>query len=324
METLPPGSLTLNAPGVTLVTRTGPGVTATPLAGGVHFDAPEGGQVRWRVLDVGGQDVIPDADTFVRGLEWRFARVSLPEPAVPIALHGLEDRSALYDAPGRSAALRAGSDPSADPLRPRPLMRVVTSGWATSVERALVLHRLLGQERFAARWVLSGADPDPTTLTGYDRMLVTVAGGGELSWIDPACGPCARGELSTDLLGKPAIGGAPRFLRSGHLSRASASRRRFEVAFDATEAAALWLPSAVWDTEPERRAAVIRAPPRHGGRTLTRAEGLDTPGVPVRVELVGTRPPQSPFDASDPPWSGGWSDAPPADTAPVDPSSASD
>jgi hypothetical protein len=297
----------------------GVGVEAAP--GSIRFVAPEGGEVRWRALEVGGVGVIPDIDTFVRGLEWRFARVSLPEPAVPVSLHGIADREALFDGIlALARALRADAPPGHDPLRPRPLMRVVSSGWATSVERALVLHRLLLQERFAARWVLTGPHADPTTLTGYDRMLVTVEVDGETRWIDPSCAECAPGEVSVALLGCAAIGGAPQVPSApGHLARRlRIVGDRFEATFDASGAAARWLREAVASVESDRRDATLAEHLGMPGAAVGTIDGLTTLGAPVHVSLSGTRAPRDPFPHGEPPWSGGWADVASTDNAPMD------
>jgi len=208
VRTLAPGSsLTLVGPGVVWRTTAGPGVTVVPVQDGVRFEAPSGGEARWRVERAGDASVIPDLATFVAGIDWKFARVSLPEPAVPVELRGRRERAALYDDLLRLVGdLRPGALPGVSDLAPRPLNRAWRSGWATPVERALIFHRFLGQERYRAGWVLTGDAADPETLTGYDHLLVTVYVDGALRWVDPTCTVCAPGEVGTRWLGKPALG----------------------------------------------------------------------------------------------------------------------
>ncbi|MFZ5481309.1 MAG: hypothetical protein ACOZNI_31405 [Myxococcota bacterium] len=323
VETIPPGSLTLTSPGVAWVATAGPGVAVEEVEGGVRFVAPEGGEVRWRVASVGGRPVIPDVATFVAGLDARFAAASLPEPAVPFDLKilfrnlGADDRQRAEILLGEVRALVDAALPGAEPLRPRQLNKAWRSGWATSVERGLVLHRMLGQERIAARWVLTGDAPDPRTLTGYDHLLLRALVDGEPVWIDPACRSCAFGEVSTRWLGKPAVGGADEVPGApGRLERALAlAGDQFVATFRATGAAALWLREIAGEVEPAQRGARLADALGLPGGTLVEADGFEERGAPVRVKVTSSASPRDPF-AGDTPWSGGWGDALPMDPEP--------
>lgn len=315
---LPPGTLTLASAGVEWVTTAGPGVTVEAVDGGVRFVAPEGGEARWRVARVGGRAVIPDAATYVAGLTWRFARESLPEPAVPVRLKSEDDRDALLRSLWTEVrALTPGALPGAEALRPRHLNRAWRSGWATPVERALILHRFLGQEKFPATWALTGAQADPATLTGYDAMLIRISDEDAPIWLDPACRACAFGEISTRWMGRPALGAVDEVPRQpGRLERVlTLVGTRFTARVTATGAAALWLREQIVDLEPERRAARLAEALGLPGGVLVTATGLDQPGHDVTVTIEGDRVPTPPFEG-EPPWRGGWADVLPMDPTP--------
>lgn len=318
-RTLPAGSLTLVGPDVEWVPSPGLGVTTSPVQGGVRFDAPTGGVARWRVARAGGVAVVPDTATFVAGLEWRFARLSLPEPAVPPRIRDRLNRPNLYNQLLDAVReLRDGVLPGRDGLRPRQLNRAWRSGWATPVERALILHRFFGQERLRAGWVLTGEHADPVSLTGFDTMLLTLDLEGETVWVDPSCSACATGEVGTRWLGKPAIsvtsGGASEPgstvpAATGKLTRAlTLNGSEFRASFTADGAAALWLREQIVGVEPGARADRIGTALGMPGAVLSLANGFADAGAPITLNLVGTRPPREPF-VGDTPWLGGWEDS---------------
>ncbi|MDP2308868.1 MAG: hypothetical protein Q8P18_22795 [Pseudomonadota bacterium] len=307
---LPAGSLTLVGPGVEWIPSPGPGVTATPVEGGIRFDAPSGGLARWRVARAGGAAVVPDAATFVAGLDWRFARLSLPEPAVPVSIRDRLNRPNLYaQLMDEVRALRVGALPGRDPLRPRQLNKAWQSGWATPVERALILHRFFGQEKLRAGWVVTGEHADPSSLTGFDTLLLTLELEGRTLWVDPSCDVCASGEVGTRWLGKPAVGAATAVPTApGQLSRTlSLIGDQFHASFTASGAAALWVRERIAGVEPALRSERIAAALGMPGATLVSSTGFAEAGAPLTVELVATRAPRDPFDG-DTPWAGGWSD----------------
>ncbi len=309
-RTLPPGSLTLIGPDVAWVSSPGPDVTATPVDGGVRFDAPNGGVARWRVARAGGDTVVPDAATFVAGLDWRFARLSLPEPAVPVSIRDRLNRPNLFaQLLAEVQSTRDGALPGADPLRPRHLNRAWRSGWTTPVERALILHRFLGQEKLAARWVLTGERADPVSLTGFDAMLLTVQLDGETLWVDPSCQVCGPGEIGTRWLGRPAVGGAEEVPSApGRLTRAlTLSGDQFRGSFTAVGAAALWLRERIVGSEAGARAGRLGDALGMPGATLVSSSGFGEAGAPITIELIGPRPPRDPFPGETP-WTGGWGD----------------
>lgn len=320
---IPPGSLTLLGPGVEWVT--GGEVLAEPVEGGVRFTTDTGGVARWRVARAGGAPVIPDVATFVAGLEWRFARRSLPEPAVPVRLKALRDPGELVTGLlDEVRSLVSWQAPEADPLQPRSLNRAWRSGWATPVEQALILHRFLGQEKMRAQWVLTGADADPVTLTGYTHGLVRAWVGDRELWLDPGCAVCAPGEIDPRWMGRPAVGGAAEVPRApGTLvRRIRLSETTFQVRFEATGAAAVWLREVVADLDlPRRSAPLLTALGFLDGELVGHSAGLVpgggalAPGVDLLESAEGTlvieartqRVPGAPLGGA-PPWDGGWRD----------------
>lgn len=329
------GSLTVQAPGVAFrttgpATATADGWTVTGGTGDGAGDAHPT-EVRWRVLDAGGAAVIPDVPTFLSGLAWRFARLSLPEPAVPVRYaglpHGEELMRALY---AEAQALLPGSVPGADALHPRPLNAAWRSGWATPVERGLILARFLEQEKWPAGVVYTGEAPDPVTLTGYDHVLLQVPTDNGTLWLDPGCAACDLGEISPRWMGKPALGAAERVpaLPGRLVRRIRLGGTTYVVRFEARGAAALWLRSLAQDADPPALARRlgdalgvpdatllgVSADLAPDAETLpdpwkdvVHVIGEDSPGATV-VELRTGRAPGAPLGGADTPWTGGWTD----------------
>lgn len=310
-----------------------------PVEGGVRFDTPEGGRARWRVVSAANVAVIPDVETFVAGVDWHFAQASLPEPAVPVRLKGLTDRAAMYtQLLAEVRALRDGHLPSADPLRPRQLNGAWRSGWATPVERALILHRFLTQEKMTTTWLATGQDADVATFTGFDTLLLTTKVGERTVWTDPGCGVCAEGEIRTRWATLPAVGvqmvptkdrpavpvfdGSPKGFAftpvalnlpraEGRLGRSLALvGEHFEATFTARGAAALWLRESIFEVAPPLRGARIAEVLGFAEGELLETAGFEVAGAPITVRVRGgARPPADPFPTHDgTPWAGGWGD----------------
>lgn len=305
-----PGSFTLFVPEADVDFTVSPGVTESRDNGGWRFDAPQGGEVRYIVRAAGLDLVIPDQRTWLAGTDSYFAAASLPEPAVPMALLPLRDKgeiaNALYD---EVMDLRDGVLPGTNPLRPRGLNHAWRSGWATAVERGLILHRLLLQEKITAEWALTGQAPDPRTLTGFDTMLLRIKLGADWTWVDPTCVSCAIGELSPRWMGKDAVGAVDRIPKlPGTLTRTLViTGDRFKAKFVATGAAAVWLREVNGGALPEHRGAALAAAVGMGGGTLGSFDGLDQFGANVTIEVEGGDPPKDPFPDGTP-WDGGWKD----------------
>ncbi len=307
---LAPGSFTLEAPGASMMGWGSPGVTVTRTLTKLQFSAPEGGEARWRVSSMAGASVIPDEQTFVEGLDWRFRQVSLPEPAIPVRYGSMTDSEALARALyGEVQALVDGWLPGPSPLHPRQLNRAWRSGWATPVEHALILDRLLKQAQVVSAWMLTGESPEFLTLTGYDRMLVAARLGERDVLLDPACVVCAFDEVSTRVAGKRAVGAAAVVpLSAGQLTRKlTLVGNEFGAVVAASGAAALWLREASWGLGEVRRNEVLATSLGMEGARVTLVEGLESLGQPLRVELTSPRPP-APVFTIEPPWIGGWAD----------------
>lgn len=312
-----PGSFTLSVPEADVSVTTSPGITTTRDNGAWRFDAPSGGEVRYCVHATGADRVISDTAAYVEGTDYYFTAASLPEPAVPVSMMAVTGRRTRLDALFALVQdLRDGALPGRDPLRPRQLNRAWRSGWATPIERGLILQRMLGQEHVDVDWVLTGSAVDLETLTGFEALLVHARLDGEELWLDPGCTNCDVGELDPRWMGQPGIGQAtggrtfvlPR--QPGRLVRTLALvGDRFHATFVAEGAAALWLRQALEDRAPDARPARAAELLGMPGATLQRFDGLGTPGGALTIELTGASSPKDPFPPGQTPWEGGWSDA---------------
>ncbi len=311
-DVLGAGTLTLRAPGVRWALHAPPDAEVTELPGEVHVTLPNGGRTSWRAVEVAGTAVTGDAQRMLAGLDWRFARVSLPEPAVPVNLRNIEDRDELLKAVfAEVQGLRHASVVGADALHPRPLLRAWRSGWATSVERALILHRMLTQEKFEVRWVLTGARaPDPLTFDGFDRALVVVTHAGHELWLDPTCVTCAEGEVSPDLAGMPILGGGEVPYGAGALVRRLALHDAdFVVSVRAEGGAATWLREGIAREEEEQRERRLLERAGLPDAHLTAIDGLAADGSALTFEAHTRRPPRAVCAAREPrPWRGNCND----------------
>lgn len=308
--TIPAGSFTLDIPGGEMSGWGGPGVRVERVRTQLRFVAPGGGEIAWRVSSVAGAPIIPDGRTYIEGLDWRFRQVSLPEPAIPVRYASVTDKEALARSLYADVqALAPGWLPTLDALHPRQLNGAWRSGWATPVEAGLILDRILKQVPLISAWVLTGVAPEKLTLTGYDRMLVAARIGDRDVLLDPACPVCAFDEVSTRLVGKPAIGATDVVpLSAGRLTRKlTLAGTEFAASVQAEGAAALWLRELAYGLGDARRAEVLAAALGLEGARISTVEGLDELGAPVHLELVSPRPPRPVFEA-DPPWVGGWED----------------
>jgi len=296
-----PGSFGIECPAcVDLVFLSDP--PAVP--GATRVDAPAGGTARWRVsATADGDVVIPDPATYLAGLDWRFARVSLPEPAVPVRLKGLREKRLMLEALyAEVQTLTQAHLPGHDPLAPRHLNRAWRSGWATPVERGLILHRMLGQEKIPVEWILTGPDADPLTLTGYDHLLLRAQVDGAWLWLDPSCATCVPGEVAVRRMGQPALGSVDRIPRApGRLTvTVRPGEARTEVDVVATGAAARWLREES-RSRPTALPALLGLP----AGTAFRADPVGLEQGDLSLQLSATAAPGALFPEGTP-WEGGF------------------
>ncbi len=295
--------VSLGAPGVELAWTASPGVRA--VMNGEVLVAEGSGTLSYRVKRVSGEAVIPDVSVFWAGIQDRFRRASLPEPAVPLELKRIVDRSdmetALFTVVGGSTL---ASLPGHDPMAPRPLNRAWKSGFTSRVERGLILHMLLSQERVASGYVLAGPDVDPETFTGFDAVLVQTKKG----WLDPGCSVCAPGELSPRYAGQPALsadGWVSLPEPSGRVARSIlVEGADFIVDFRLEGASATSLRERLAEVEPGQRSATLARVLGMVGANVESVTGLEMPdpetpaaempAVVVSARLRGPNPPRPP------------------------------
>jgi hypothetical protein len=144
---------------------------------------------------------VPIPDSALDDVQYGARVQSMPEPAIGLAFKGAE--LTIKDLDGVLDLVRSqvsvGRLRGVHPLKPRRLMDVRSSGWATPFESALMLTRYLEQLGFAARTlpvrpiamgpVASGAP------VGFTGAVVVAEKDGERTWLDPSCRACGVGEV---------------------------------------------------------------------------------------------------------------------------------
>jgi hypothetical protein len=293
-----PGSLELRGP-VTWRLSTDAKVTQT--TDGWRVETEGGAWVAWRVERAGDAPVIPDLSTFLAGLTERFRLVSLPEPAEPMWLRPEDDTQFLWET--LYGLVRDIPElPGVDPLRPGNLNRAWKRRAASNVEKGLILQRLLSQERIGSLWGLSGARVNMDTFTGFDTTLLQT----NLGWLDPSCGACAPGELSSALLGQPlltadgALETVPRLPGKMQVEIALQGET-FEVDFQAEGQAALWIREAVVGADPAAVPGRLLRRLDMEGATILSMEGVEKRGQPIHLKLRSSQVPALHWRES-PPW----------------------
>lgn len=253
---------------------------------------PEGYVVKdgafWSLLSHEGQPVLPDRLAVARGLQWRFDRLVLPEPALPLDLkhhrRDLELVSLLRPALWRRA--RVAPLPG-DPLFPRRLYQARSSEVVTSIEAALIVRLYALQAALPADVVLvRPADRGPgdeVCPIGHDEALVRVWFEDRAYWIDPGCPSCAPFELRPVLLGATAysedVAVTPDPIRGS--ARVRVDEDQATVALEGPQALLLRL--ALEDVGPADRERFVAE--RYGGvgARLLKVAGLGEAGANVTV-----------------------------------------
>ena len=168
--------------------------------GKLRLTGPGSGSAR--ITSVGGIAVPDNALEEVN----RGSRVqSMPEPSIGLDFKGVEaearDLGAVLDLV--KSQVHRGRLPGSHPLKPRSLMKVRKSGWATPYESALLLTRYVEQLGFKAEAIPvrpsgAGAVVDGAPL-GFTGAVVRVATENGFVWMDPSCAACAVGEIDPPL-----------------------------------------------------------------------------------------------------------------------------
>jgi hypothetical protein len=184
---------------------------AEVLAAGLDASATDGisrfvgpGQVSVRVTRLGDVEI---PDTALEAVRFGARSRSMVEPGVGVEYKGTE--VGVADLLPLLERLRErvvpGQLPGQHPLKPRYLLNVRASGWATPWESALILSRYLEQLGFDARplpvrpramGVAAAGAP-----IGYTGAVVRVQKGGERVWLDPSCRACGLDEIAPEFWG---------------------------------------------------------------------------------------------------------------------------
>ncbi len=242
----------------------------------------------WTLVSHGDQAVMPERASVARGLQWRFDRLALPEPALPLELkhhrRDLELVTLLRPALWRRARV---ADLPGDPLFPRHLYKARSSEVVTPVEAALILRLYAMQAALPADVVLvRPADQGPgdeVCPVGHDEALVRVWFDDQAYWIDPGCASCAPFEVRPLLLGASAfsetVSQTPDPVRGGLHVRVDGTR----VTVTLKGPQALMLRLALEDVGPDDREVAIAR--RVGGSSarLVEVKGLGEAGADVTV-----------------------------------------
>ena len=184
---------------------------ATILSAGVEASATDAvsrfvgpGQVSVRVTELGGVEI---PDTALEAVRFGAKDRSMAHPGVGVEYKGMDigvaDLLPLLERL-RERVVPAGL-PGQHPLKPRYLLKVRASGWATPWESALILSRYLEQLGFETRplpvrpssiGVAAAGAP-----VGYTGAVVLAQKGGERVWLDPSCRACGLNEIAPELWG---------------------------------------------------------------------------------------------------------------------------
>ena len=180
------------------------GLKAVPTTDGVGSQFIGPGRVSVRLLELDGETIAVNSLAEVEAAA-RFT--SIPEPGLGIGYKGrrggIELAGEIIDLVQEQ--VQNGRLPAGHPLKPRQLMEVRRSGWATPWEQALLLTRYLGQLRIPAsaypvRPAASGLSVSGSP-EGYVGAVVSAGEGADMIWLDPSCRVCGVGEISPELWG---------------------------------------------------------------------------------------------------------------------------
>jgi hypothetical protein len=254
----------------------------------------------WRVSSANGSPVIPSRDALITQVEQGGLAASLPEPGVGLDFKGRKNDAAVI--PELLAKVRnqvaTGTLADAHPLKPRKLMAVRRSRWASPWEQSLLLVRYLGQLKIPAQPIpvrpRAAGFIEPAVPVGYDQAVVRVDIDGERLWLDPACPVCAVGELRPELWGGQVLAAGMDRLPDppvAERTRATDLRGTPRTTLELAGAEALRLRLALADVPLSDRAAAVPQLLGMDGAELIAHEGITERGAPIRLDLRSATPP---------------------------------
>jgi hypothetical protein len=269
---------------------------------GVNGEVAWDGDRAWRLASWDGAPVMPDRESLLRALEHRFARRSLPEPALPTRLKHVRPSWELAALLRPTLHERAppGHLPQ-EPGWPRPLHRARASGAVTPLEAALIVRLYAAQSGLPATWVMvrpawEGAEA-PLCPQAYPEALVRIDWEEESRWIDPSCTACAPFELRPHLEDAAALSPDGDRTPPPTPGRWSIEVEAETVRWELEGPAALRFREWVQTVPPEERPVALATRLAGVGAALVSTEGIPDAGQPI--VLVATRP-EGPYAGADP------------------------
>ncbi len=260
------------------------------------------GERAWRLASFDGAPLLTDRARLLRGLERRFAGLSMPEPALPTRMKfqpaSWELAAQLRPTLWERTRVGALAQPAGWPRR---LHRARASGAATPLEAALILRLYALQAGFDATWAMVrpawATGTPPLCPDAYPEALLRLGHAGETQWIDPGCAVCAPWEIRPHLEGAAALGPdverTPPPTRGLHAVEVDAETVRWRLEGPAALRFREWVSAIPRSFRGERIATRVAGP----AATLVEVVGLDEAGAPITLTVA--RPP-GPFVGEDP------------------------
>jgi hypothetical protein len=248
----------------------------------------------WSLTSHDGKPIMPDRASVVNGLDWRFARQSLPEPALPLELKGRAlDEELIRQM--RSALLKraAIADLPGDPLWPRKLYKARRTEVLDPIEAAIVMRLYAQQVRLPATWALARpaelGPGDEICPVGYEDAVLAVEWEGQLRWVDPSCSVCGTFELRPHLDGASvytSVASKTPEVTGKEVVRTTADGVAVGLQGPPALLLRLWLQEVPADDRPKAIAERYAGP----GAELVKAEGIDVAGGAIKLLIKGAAP----------------------------------
>ncbi len=252
--------------------------------------------VGWRVTAAGGKDVIASRDSLLMQINKGALAASLPEPGLGLGFKGRKsDVSAVPEVLAKvRLQVTRGALPGVHPLKPRRLMSVRRSRWATPWEQAVLLTRYLGQLKIAAMPIPVRPRPmgqiEEAVPHGYVEAVVRVDTEDGPVWIDPACSVCGVGQMRPELWGGQALAVGmdqiPAAQRARRVQSIDLRGDKATVSIELGGAQALRLRMALASVPIERRAATVPRLVGFEGATLDEHTGISDRGSDIELHLT--------------------------------------